>query len=271
MKEPYLTQFREMIRRGASSQDIHDAKNPVKSISAENAQSNEYIDREVARVEAHQKSLLPLLEHFAAKAPRILDVGCSSGGTSVALALSKNLKATEVIGIDPNKTAVDAARVRALGFDIEPHRLKFLTNSPRQPLPFPDCTFDLITCVSVLEFVTEPSSRQLLASEIQRVAKPGGYIFLATPSPYRLREHHTGRFLGHIRHRDGYPWSSTPQQVRRMFNNCERIQTSAFVVHDTLQRHMPGIPSLSFISPMAEACFPWQKHLFRKSVSIRTD
>src|SRR6266446_1543850 len=104
MKEPFRSQFRELIRLGASSQDIHDASEPVGYAVASCAVGDRYIEREVGRVEAHQKSLLPLLEHFVGKVSSVLDVGCNTGGTTVALALSGVLRAEEVIGVDPNRT-----------------------------------------------------------------------------------------------------------------------------------------------------------------------
>jgi 2-polyprenyl-3-methyl-5-hydroxy-6-metoxy-1,4-benzoquinol methylase len=264
MKEPFLTQFRDLIRKGASNQDIHDADNIKNIISSERIESNEYIDREVSRVGAHQSTLLPILEHFVIHARRILDVGCSSGGTAVALALSDRLRSTEIIGIDPNITAIEAARIRAQGYGIESDRLKFEINTPNQPLPFQDDTFDLITCVSVLEFVTDPSLRKLLVSEIQRVVKPGGYIFIATPNSYRLREHHTGRFFGNFSRLDGNPWPSSPRSIRRMLHSCNQISITEFAVHHTLKRNAPVIASLPFISYIAQIFLPWQKHLFQK-------
>jgi len=42
----------------------------------------------MGRVELHRESLNPLLERFVARAPRILDVGCGTGATTVAMALS---------------------------------------------------------------------------------------------------------------------------------------------------------------------------------------
>lgn len=264
MKEPFLSQFRELIRAGASSQDIHDATGSVGYAASRSAQANRFVEREVARVGAHQESLLPLLEHHVGRAPSILDVGCSSGGTTVALALSRALQASEIVGIDPNLSAIAAARVRAQGYDIEPNRLRFEGTKPQQPLPFADCAFELTTCVSVLEFISERSGRQFLTSELRRVTKPGGYIFVATPSPWRLREFHSGRFLGHLLHRDGYPWASTPWAIRRMFHDCEPVQIGGFVMNDILRRHLPKAQSLSVLSSLLVPYLPWQKHLYRK-------
>lgn len=264
MKEPYLSKFREMVRVGASSQDIHDVAASV-GYAARSESGAEYVEREVGRVEAHKKSLLPLLEHFVGRAPAILDVGCNSGGTTVALALSAVLNAEEIIGVDPNLTALEAARVRVSGYDIPPGLVHFESIAPKAQLPFPDDRFDLTTCVSVLEFVTEQSAREHLISELVRITKRGGYIFLATPNSWRLREFHSRRLLGHFRRHEGYPWSSTPAAIRRMFHGCERIPLSAFVISNMLrQRNVPVFWNAPLVSCLASACLPWQKHLFRK-------
>lgn len=54
-----------------------------------------------------------------------------------------------------------------------------------QRLPFADKSFDSVICNQVLEHVPEPS---LLISEIQRVLRPGGVLFLTTPQTWGL--HH---------------------------------------------------------------------------------
>lgn len=271
MKEPFRSRFQELVREGASNQDIHDVTEAVGYATSQGMAGDRYIERELRRVEAHQHSLLPLLEHFVGQAPSILDVGCNTGGTTVALALSPILHADEVVGVDPNRTALEAARVRSQGYDIPLSRIQFEGISPDVPLPFPTGRFDLTTCVSVLEFVSESSSRKFLTAELQRVTKPGGYVFLATPSPWRIREFHSRRLLGHFRHRLGYPWSSTPSAIRDMFRQCEQIPLSAFVVSDLLhRRHVPGARWFSPLSPVLAACLPWQKYLFRKRLLIST-
>lgn len=205
MKEPFLSRFRAMILEGASGQDIHDAAQPRDRWPVSLAEQTRYVEREVGRVAAHQEHLLPLLEKFAGPSPSILDVGCSSGGTTVALALSEALQATTVVGVDPNRTALDAARVRAQGYGLATDRLRFEQTLPGQALPFPDSTFELVVCVSVLEFVGTQAARQFLVSELQRVVKPGGHVFVATPNPWQPRELHSRRFLGHFRRREGFP------------------------------------------------------------------
>ena len=87
MSEPHASEFRRLIREGAGARDIH---GPVPQIgfAERTLASDAYVAREVARVEAHRMSSCALLEAFTGRAPRILDVGCSTGGGAVAMALS---------------------------------------------------------------------------------------------------------------------------------------------------------------------------------------
>jgi hypothetical protein len=56
-------------------------------------------------------------------------------------------------------------------------------------LPFPDQSFDIVHCNSVIEHVLVPEHRARLASEIQRV---GRNWFIQTPNRYFFFEPHTG-------------------------------------------------------------------------------
>lgn len=185
MKEPFQSQFRELVRTGASSQDIHDLPVPI-GFALPRMADEPYVDREIGRVESHQKSLLPILERFVGKVSSVLDAGCNTGGSAIAIARSSVLRPAIVIGVDPNLSALQAARVRAQGYDMPVDRIRFEGVDSRGSLPFSTGEFDLTTCVSVLEFVSTHATRHALAADIQRVTRPGGFVFVATPSPYSL-------------------------------------------------------------------------------------
>ena len=53
-------------------------------------------------------------------------------------------------------------------------------------LPFPDCSFDYVTAVHVLEHV-EDSGMQTVADEILRVLRPGGFVFVRSFTPSDMR------------------------------------------------------------------------------------
>jgi SAM-dependent methyltransferase len=265
MQEPFLSRFRNLIQQGAAQQDIHDTASHDGYAVTRRGASGVFINREVLRVDAHRKSWVPLLEYFVGPVASALDVGCGSGGTTVALALSPTLRPERVVGIDPNGLSIEAARVRAQGYELSPERVCFKCVIPGAPLPFIDAQFSLTVCVSVLEFISTRDRRNFLASEMIRVTEPGGFIFLATPSPFRLRELHSRRLLGDLHHREGYPWSSTPWEIRCMFKKCSRFPIHAFLVPHTAKRL--GIRGAKLLSPLSRMlCFmmPWQKYLFQK-------
>jgi SAM-dependent methyltransferase len=264
--EPYQSQFAELVRRGAGTQDIHDARvesDYTLTVPAYDA----LVEREIGRVALHQASLCPLLEKFIGKVDNVLDVGCSTGGTAVAVALSPILQPTQVIGLDPNQLSLEAARVRALGYELSPARLSFQHITPGESLPFADGSFHLTLCVSVLEYVSTLEGRRQLAEEIHRVTRRGGYIFLATPNPFRFRDYHTKRWFGDFIRREGYPWSCTPRQLRKLFRGCVRVPLSAYLVRQAIKKlKIPSSLVPSLLCAAMGWTLPWQKLLFRKRV-----
>jgi SAM-dependent methyltransferase len=83
-----------------------------------------------------------------------------------------------------------------------------LKNSPRartvvgsaDALPFDDRSFDVVVCSQVLEHVPDWSTA---ISEMVRVLRPGGLLFLAVPNRYALmkrRYHELERLIDHSGH-----------------------------------------------------------------------
>src|SRR5205823_5341194 len=75
---------------------------------------------------------------------------------------------------------------RAVGIDISPHALTFcrsrnqtdLSLASLLDLPFPDGSFDLITCLDVLQHLPLPDGDLRGLQECHRVLKPGGILFV---------------------------------------------------------------------------------------------
>lgn len=259
MLEPHRTRFIELIRRGAAARDIHDSDGVGDYDSRFDGEVSErFLDREIGRVAMHAQSLCAPLAARVGHAPRILDVGCGTGGTTVALAMSA-LAADEVVGIDASHEAIDAAAVRALGHGLDPSRVRFAHVEAGERLPFPDGHFDLVACVSVLEFIGSTDARRAFIAEMLRVTRRGGHVYLATPSPLRLREYHSRRLLGDWRQQRGYPWSSSAPSLRRMFDGCTVESLSA----DRLRRH-PRLRRVGWAAPVLSWAMPWQRILARK-------
>jgi SAM-dependent methyltransferase len=95
---------------------------------------------------------------------RVLDAGCGSGRTLDELA-----RYGTASGVDLSPVAADAARGR--GHDA-------LVGAV-ESLPYADATFDLVTCLDVIEH-TPDDGRSL--RELRRVTKPGGRLVVTVPA-----------------------------------------------------------------------------------------
>jgi SAM-dependent methyltransferase len=104
---------------------------------------------------------------------RVLDAGCGSGRTMEEL-----VRYGEVSGIELNPEAASLARRRG-GFDVRIGRL--------EELPWEDDTFDLITCLDVIEHT--PDDRATL-TELSRVCVPGGWLLITVPAYQALWSAH---------------------------------------------------------------------------------
>jgi SAM-dependent methyltransferase len=111
---------------------------------------------------------LPMPQEHA----RILDAGCGSGRT-----LDDLSKRGTVTGTEIHRDGAQAARDR--GHEVH--------EAPVEALPFDDDTFDLVTCLDVIEH-TDDDVKAL--RELRRVTKPGGHAVLTVPAHPRLWSRH---------------------------------------------------------------------------------
>ncbi|EIV94871.1 bifunctional 2-polyprenyl-6-hydroxyphenol methylase/3-demethylubiquinol 3-O-methyltransferase UbiG [Frankia sp. QA3] len=100
---------------------------------------------------------------------RVLDVGCGGGFTAEFL----HQRGAQVSGVDPSPRLIEAASRHAkdTGKDIE------YSLGKSESLPYADGSFDIVTCVDVLEHVESPGQA---VSEIKRVLAPGGLFLYDT-------------------------------------------------------------------------------------------
>lgn len=92
----------------------------------------------------------------------VLDIGC---GTGHYLAFFRQL-GLEATGLDASQPMLDVAS-RELGNDVR------LYQGQAEELPFADNSFDIVTLISVIEFVAEPVK---VISEAARVARRQVYL-----------------------------------------------------------------------------------------------
>ena len=104
---------------------------------------------------------------------RVLDIGCGQG-VALELFTAAGLKP---VGITLGE---DLEVCRARGFEALEMDLSFLE--------FPDESFDLVWCRHALEHSVFP---YFTLSEMRRVLKPGGCIYVEVPAPDTACEHQT--------------------------------------------------------------------------------
>jgi SAM-dependent methyltransferase len=106
----------------------------------------------------------------------MLDVGCGAGHWTflIASVLRSDVRVT---GVDRETEWVESATERAARMDLG-HRFGFMTGDV-MALDFPDATFDLVTCQTVLMHLADP---QAAIRELLRVTKPGGVVLCAEPN-----------------------------------------------------------------------------------------
>lgn len=105
------------------------------------------------------------------KGLRVLDVGCGGG----ILADSMARKGAEVLGIDLATKALKVAQLHALEAQTEGVQYREISAealAAEQP-----GSFDVVTCMEMLEHVPDPSS---IVKACAALVKPGGYVFFST-------------------------------------------------------------------------------------------
>ena len=111
------------------------------------------------------ENLIPL------KGLRVLDVGC--GGGILADAMAR--KGAEVLGIDLAGKALKVAQLHAL--EAQTTGVQYREISAEALAAEQPGTFDVVTCMEMLEHVPDPS---LVVKACATLAKPGGHVFFST-------------------------------------------------------------------------------------------
>ncbi len=101
---------------------------------------------------------------------KVLDVGCGGGILSESMAA----RGAHVTGIDMGEAPLQVARLHLLesGLDITYERIPVERLAAEQPE-----SFDLVTCMEMLEHVPNPAS---VIEACSRLVKPGGHVILST-------------------------------------------------------------------------------------------
>jgi SAM-dependent methyltransferase len=123
--------------------------------------------------------------HVRDSAPgRVLDVGCSQGDLLAAL----KLPGWDRLGLEPSGSAAAKARKRGLS----------VVEATLEQNPLASESFDLITCISVLEHVSDVAASM---HALERLLAPGGHLALYVPDSTRAVAHVAEFFsFEHISH-----------------------------------------------------------------------
>lgn len=101
----------------------------------------------------------------------VLDVGCGGGILSDSMAR----KGASVTGIDLSTKALRVARLHAL--EAQTPDLQFREVSVEALAAEQPASFDVVTCMEMLEHVPDPAS---VVQACARLVKPGGWVFFST-------------------------------------------------------------------------------------------
>ncbi len=111
---------------------------------------------------------------------KVLDVGCGGGILSESMAAI----GADVMAIDLGKELIDIADLHSLdsGVNVNYQCMSIETLAEQQ-----NNTFDVVTCMEMLEHVPDPNS---IIQACSKLVKPGGYVFFSTlnrnPKSYLL-------------------------------------------------------------------------------------
>ena len=111
-----------------------------------------------------------IMERATLAGARVLDVGCGGGILAEAMAH----EGAKVLGIDLAQAALQVAQLHALESGAQ---LEYRLASPEALAADSPGTFDVVTCMEMLEHVPEPD--RVLAA-IATLLRPGGHLFVST-------------------------------------------------------------------------------------------
>jgi SAM-dependent methyltransferase len=106
---------------------------------------------------------------------KLLDVGCGAGHWGLTVLDLMGDDAT-LMGVDAEPNFLSRARERASNRGLS-ERCEFEVGCA-EALPFPDASFDVVTCQTVLIHVADPG---VAIAEFVRVLRPGGIVITVEP------------------------------------------------------------------------------------------
>lgn len=121
-------------------------------------------------VEEHIYLAQPLLAKIPATDPLVLDVATGTGRLPLALCQHARFEG-HIIGVERSRKMVAQAAEKIANEHFDEYVTLLWADGT--DLPFPDNSFDVVTCMEALEFMPQPEAG---LDEITRVLRPGGLL-----------------------------------------------------------------------------------------------
>ena len=121
---------------------------------------------------AEQDKFLSWLDLSSGKI--LLDVACGAGGPALRIAATSG---ASVVGIDVHEQGISTARSLAGKRGLD-RTADFQVVDATQPIPFPDGSFDAITCIDAINHLP---NRSRVIADWARLLKPGGRLLFTDP------------------------------------------------------------------------------------------
>jgi 2-polyprenyl-3-methyl-5-hydroxy-6-metoxy-1,4-benzoquinol methylase len=124
-----------------------------------------------------------ILKGYLSDDAKILDAGCGEG-RNLTYCLKNKM---DIFGIDQNPEAIEFLKLIAKQYKVQDIDARFQVMKLDKIL-FPDDTFDVIICSAVLHFAKNREHFKKMISELFRLLKPNGKIFIRTMTDRYLNE-----------------------------------------------------------------------------------
>jgi ubiquinone/menaquinone biosynthesis C-methylase UbiE len=185
------------------------------------------------------KSTAPGAEEFIKRLPlkpglKVLDVACGTGNLAVPAART----GASVTGVDIAPNLLEQGRERAAAEDLQ---IQF-DEGDAEKLPYADASFDAVVTMFGAMFAPRPD---LVASELKRVCKPGGFIAMANWTPTGFVGQMFKAVASHVPPPPGMPppalWG-VDQTVRERFGHgISQLETTPRMITFTYPFPPPGV------------------------------
>jgi SAM-dependent methyltransferase len=205
------------------------------------------LERDYLRVvDHHLRHLLPCVQRYmTGDIRRVLDFGCGSGGSAIALAMV--YPHIRCYGADIDAAEIAVARERAQLYGVA-DRCEFHHVAASKPLPFQDGFFDFSLCSSVLEYAVDRNVRRFCVQEMARLVKGKGLLFFSVPNRLYPFEIHSSK----------WGWNYFPKATKAAIVDSSAWEVCSLARPVSLQLYR---------TPLLQLLRPWSNFCFRKGVS----